>query len=252
MVELPTGTVTFLFTDLEVSTRLWEEEADAMRVGVGAPRRDPAHAVVASFDGYLVKGRGDGIHAAFATADDAVAAAVEAQRALGDEDWDRERTVAGADGSAHRERGTARRRLLRFVGESGGAADGGRARRSGRLFASDRGSGGRRAAGRLLADRSGGASVAGLVAARAGLRGADAAHSDVVPAVAVAGRVPGQSPGAVDVVRGPRRRHRGGGEGTHRGAAGDVDRGWWCGQDAPRAPGRRGRLAAVRGWGVAV
>ena len=31
MVELPSGTVTFLFTDLEGSTRLWEEHPDAMQ-----------------------------------------------------------------------------------------------------------------------------------------------------------------------------------------------------------------------------
>ena len=86
MAELPSGTVTFLFTDLEVSTRLWEEEADAMRVAL-ARHDEILRSVVASFDGYLVKGRGDGIHAAFATADDAVGAAIAAQRALGDEDW---------------------------------------------------------------------------------------------------------------------------------------------------------------------
>ena len=34
MAELPSGTVTFLFTDLEGSTRLWEDDADAMRVAV--------------------------------------------------------------------------------------------------------------------------------------------------------------------------------------------------------------------------
>ena len=86
MAELPSGTVTFLFTDLEVSTRLWEEEADAMRVAL-ARHDEILRAVVALFDGYLVKGRGDGVHAAFVTADDALAAAVEAQRVLGDEDW---------------------------------------------------------------------------------------------------------------------------------------------------------------------
>jgi class 3 adenylate cyclase len=34
MPELPTGTVTFLFTDLEASTRLWEERPEAMRVAL--------------------------------------------------------------------------------------------------------------------------------------------------------------------------------------------------------------------------
>ena len=34
MAELPSGTVTFLFTDLESSTRLWEEHPDAMRGGL--------------------------------------------------------------------------------------------------------------------------------------------------------------------------------------------------------------------------
>ena len=37
--ELPSGTVTFLFTDVEGSTRLWEEYPEVMRDGVGAPRR---------------------------------------------------------------------------------------------------------------------------------------------------------------------------------------------------------------------
>ena len=42
VAELPTGTVTFLFTDLEGSTRLWEEHPDDMQAGVGAARRDAA------------------------------------------------------------------------------------------------------------------------------------------------------------------------------------------------------------------
>jgi class 3 adenylate cyclase len=37
MRELPTGTVTFLFTDLEGSTRLWEQHPDAMRNALGLP-----------------------------------------------------------------------------------------------------------------------------------------------------------------------------------------------------------------------
>ena len=34
VAELPSGTVTFLFTDLEVSTRLWDQEPDAMRAAL--------------------------------------------------------------------------------------------------------------------------------------------------------------------------------------------------------------------------
>jgi predicted ATPase/class 3 adenylate cyclase len=86
-IDPPVGTVTFLFTDLEGSTRLWEEHPDAMQ---GALRRHDEllqHAVEAH-GGYVVKTTGDGIHAAFATADAAVAAAVSGQRTLLEEDWE--------------------------------------------------------------------------------------------------------------------------------------------------------------------
>ena len=86
MAELPSGTVTFLFTDLEVSTRLWDEEPDAMR-GALARHDELLRDVIEGRNGHVVKGRGDGVHAAFATADDAVVAAIEAQRAIGAEPW---------------------------------------------------------------------------------------------------------------------------------------------------------------------
>jgi predicted ATPase/class 3 adenylate cyclase len=86
LVELPTGTVTFLFTDLEGSTRLWEEHPEAMRAAL-ARHDDILRRTVEKRDGVVVKTTGDGLHAAFATAPDAVSAAIDAQRELAREDW---------------------------------------------------------------------------------------------------------------------------------------------------------------------
>ena len=86
MGELPTGTVTFLFTDLEGSTRLWEEHHELMR-GALARHDEILRDAVEKRDGYVVKTTGDGLHAAFAVAPDAVAAALDAQRALVREEW---------------------------------------------------------------------------------------------------------------------------------------------------------------------
>jgi class 3 adenylate cyclase len=86
MSELPTGTVTFLFTDLEGSTRLWEEHPGAMRSALArhdAILRD----AVESQGGSVVKTTGDGLHAVFATAESAVGAAVAMQRELAAQSW---------------------------------------------------------------------------------------------------------------------------------------------------------------------
>ncbi len=87
MSELPSGTVTFLFTDLEGSTRLSELHPDAMRP---APARhdEIVRNAIEGHDGLVVKTTGDGVHAAFGTAHDAVDAAVAAQLALGNEPWE--------------------------------------------------------------------------------------------------------------------------------------------------------------------
>ena len=81
MPELPTGTVTFLFTDLEGSTRLWQEHPEAMKVA--AARHDELLHAIERHSGYVVKTTGDGFHAAFGAAHDAVDAAVAGQLALG-------------------------------------------------------------------------------------------------------------------------------------------------------------------------
>jgi class 3 adenylate cyclase len=86
MVELPTGTVTFLFTDLEGSTRLWEEHPDAMKTAL-ARHDEILRASIGSHNGHVVKTTGDGVHAAFGAAHDALSAAVASQRALGSEPW---------------------------------------------------------------------------------------------------------------------------------------------------------------------
>jgi predicted ATPase/class 3 adenylate cyclase len=87
VAQLPSGTVTFLFTDLEGSTRLWEEHPDAM--GPALARHDAiVRDAIEGYGGCVVKMRGDGFHAVFGTAHDAVDAAVAAQLALGGEAWD--------------------------------------------------------------------------------------------------------------------------------------------------------------------
>jgi class 3 adenylate cyclase len=86
MVDQPSGTVTFLFTDLERSTPLWEHHPDEMRAAL-ARHDEILRSAVKSHGGAVVKTTGDGLHAVFGTASDAVAAAVLAQRALTGERW---------------------------------------------------------------------------------------------------------------------------------------------------------------------
>lgn len=81
--ELPSGVVTFLLTDIEGSTRLWEEHADAMAVLLDE-HDDAVDAAVARFGGTVLKakGEGDSTFSVFQRASDAIAAAAEAQLAL--------------------------------------------------------------------------------------------------------------------------------------------------------------------------
>src|SRR5260221_9627676 len=84
---LPTGVVTFLLTDVESSTRLWLASEDA---SVTISRQAAVIAdAVARHRGVrpIEQGEGDSVVAAFARASDALAAAVDAQRALAGEPW---------------------------------------------------------------------------------------------------------------------------------------------------------------------
>jgi predicted ATPase/class 3 adenylate cyclase/DNA-binding CsgD family transcriptional regulator len=79
---LPTGTVTLLLADVEGSTRLWETQAEVMTAAIARLNQTVCE-VIAAHDGVrpVEQGEGDSFVAAFARASDAVAAAVQLQRA---------------------------------------------------------------------------------------------------------------------------------------------------------------------------
>jgi predicted ATPase/class 3 adenylate cyclase len=79
--DRPSGVVTFLFTDIEGSTRRWESDAVAMRAALSEHDRVLRTAIEAH-DGFVFKHTGDGVIAAFALPRSAVDAAVDAQLAL--------------------------------------------------------------------------------------------------------------------------------------------------------------------------
>jgi predicted ATPase/class 3 adenylate cyclase len=83
----PSGTVTFLFTDVEGSTKRWEQHPQEMQRAM--QRHDGIlRAAIEQHGGYVFKTVGDGFCAAFPTPHLALAAAMQAQRALYGEDWD--------------------------------------------------------------------------------------------------------------------------------------------------------------------
>jgi len=86
MSSIPTGTVTFMFTDIEGSTRLvqdlggrWPELLEV--------HNELAREALASHNGVLIRTEGDAVFATFEQAADGVAAAVDFQRKLGDASW---------------------------------------------------------------------------------------------------------------------------------------------------------------------
>ena len=88
MAERPTGTVTFLFTDMEGSTRAWE--AYPAETGVALARHDEIVAdCVLAHNGAIIleRGEGDSVFAVFERASDAVAAGCAIQRAFRLEAW---------------------------------------------------------------------------------------------------------------------------------------------------------------------
>ena len=87
MAVQPTGTVTFLFTDVEGSTRMWERDATVMRSAL--TRHDEIlNTAIEESSGSVFKTMGDAFCAAFFSAPDALWGALSAQRALHAEEWD--------------------------------------------------------------------------------------------------------------------------------------------------------------------
>ena len=82
----PTGTVTFLFTDIEGSTERWERDRESMQAAL-EQHDGIMRSVIEAHGGYVFKTIGDAFCAAFARAEDALTAAIEAQRALHAADW---------------------------------------------------------------------------------------------------------------------------------------------------------------------
>ncbi|MFN8590721.1 MAG: tetratricopeptide repeat protein [Thermomicrobiales bacterium] len=84
--DLPTGTVAFLFTDIEGSTRRWERDPATMRRIVDR-HFELLDSAIATHGGIRFKTVGDAVQAAFPTVAAAVSAALDGERALHAESW---------------------------------------------------------------------------------------------------------------------------------------------------------------------
>jgi predicted ATPase/class 3 adenylate cyclase len=85
-VSAPSGTVTFLFTDIEGSTRFWQADETAMRAALS--RHDELLCkTVAHYEGMVFSSTGDGIAAVFQSVSSAVGAALTSKRLLEAEGW---------------------------------------------------------------------------------------------------------------------------------------------------------------------
>lgn len=86
MITIPSGTVTFLFTDIEGSTKLAQQYPDAMPTLL-ARHHEILNQSVQTYNGYVYQVVGDSFATAFHSAGDALNAALDAQRLLHSESW---------------------------------------------------------------------------------------------------------------------------------------------------------------------
>jgi predicted ATPase/class 3 adenylate cyclase/Tfp pilus assembly protein PilF len=87
VASLPTGTLTFLFTDIEGSTKLWEQDSSSMQVAL-ALHDEVLRSAIEERRGYVFKTVGDAFCCAFPTAPDALEAALDTQRRLLSSEWE--------------------------------------------------------------------------------------------------------------------------------------------------------------------
>src|SRR5438105_1635453 len=88
MPNLPAGTVTFLFTDIEGSTRMLQEHPQDMGDALSR-HHDLLRDAVEANHGIVFETLGDGVYASFTRAADGLAAAIDGQRLVRREDWGR-------------------------------------------------------------------------------------------------------------------------------------------------------------------
>jgi predicted ATPase/class 3 adenylate cyclase len=86
MSTIPTGTVTFLFSDIEGSTQRWEKDRNSMQAAFNR-QEEIMRIAMENHGGYVYKMIGDAFQVAFTSAPAALAAALDAQHSLGEESW---------------------------------------------------------------------------------------------------------------------------------------------------------------------
>ena len=231
--ELPTGVVTFLFTDIEGSTVRWERDPVAMQRAL-REHDEIMRDAIASAGGVVFKTVGDAFYAAFQTADAAVESAVASQRRLAETDFEH---VDGLRVRMALHTGTgrrARRRLFRSSTESRRAPALDRSRRPDLALERERATRPRAFAGRRDARGPRRASAQRSHGAGAGLRPHRPRPRERVPETQVA-QHPRQQPAAAADEPDRSRLRRACGQGPHeRMVARDGDRRGRSRQDARR------------------
>ena len=241
------GTFTFLFTDIEGSTRLWERFPQAMRRALERHDSILLTAVTAA-GGQVVKTTGDGLMAVFGSAAEAVRACLAGQRGLMEESWPETGALRVRMGLHSGEAQLRGGRLLRSCGDPWRADHGGRSRRPGAAVRHLGRPGGRPAPGRRRPGGPRRAPAQGSRAARGALPAGPSGAPSRLPAAGDA-RPPTQQP-AHPGLHLHRTRHRVAGDPRpHRarvGASAHPDGSGRHRQDPPRAPGGRRRDRPVR------